>query len=189
MIRLSEANARTSIRVFGKFSTIAIQYILPPYMDYSKQGVKTDRGQAVDIAAWHFGHGTGGDSPQLRGITYQYIDAFLICFSVDDRDSFEHVEQKWLPEILYFSSGIPFILVACKIDLRNNAVRLEEMERRREKMVSTEEGEVMAQRIGAKAHIECSSLDRTNVDEVFQKATSIAVTYPRPKRRKFCRIL
>ncbi|CAG8752964.1 11956_t:CDS:2 [Acaulospora colombiana] len=98
-----------------------------------------------------------------------------------DRESFEHAEQKWLPEIQHFRPGIPVILVACKVYLRINMNLAEQMERRWDLLISREEGDTMAQRMGAKIYIKCSTMTRTNVDEVFQKAAFIANSFPLSK--------
>jgi GTPase SAR1 family protein len=39
-------------------------------------------------------------------------DCFIICYSVDNRESYENVENKWKPEILRFGDGpeVPVIL-------------------------------------------------------------------------------
>lgn len=45
----------------------------------------------------------------------------LICFAVDMRDSFEHVELQWVTEVIHHANHAPYILVGCKTDLRNYA--------------------------------------------------------------------
>ncbi|PVF94894.1 P-loop containing nucleoside triphosphate hydrolase protein [Serendipita vermifera] len=160
---------------------------LPRYLRYFMQYVKTEQGQTVDLGVWDLS--PREDYEQTRDLSYPFVDVVVICFAVDDRESFEHAEHKWLPEIQYFRPGIPVVLVACKIDLRMDVDPIKEMEKRGQITVSLEEGEAMARRMGAKAYIECSTRIRTNVEEVFQKAASVAVSSPQSKSsREQCRI-
>ena len=42
----------------------------------------------------------------------------MLCFSVDNPDSLENVESKWVGEILENCPGVELVLVALKCDLR-----------------------------------------------------------------------
>ena len=50
----------------------------------------------------------------------QNLDVVLIAFAVDSTASLENVSRIWVPEIKHFCPSVPFILVANKIDLRND---------------------------------------------------------------------
>ena len=64
---------------------------------------------------------------------------------------------------------IPVILVGCKADLRpSNQIDSSDTPRA---WVTTEEGERIAEEIGARAYKECSALRMEGVDEVFEVAT------------------
>ncbi|XP_022081985.1 ras-related C3 botulinum toxin substrate 3-like [Acanthaster planci] len=62
----------------------------------------------------------GEDIDRLRPLSYPGTDLFLMCFSVECRSSFEHVESRWLPEIRHHMPTTPILLVATKIDLRGS---------------------------------------------------------------------
>jgi len=49
---------------------------------------------------------------------YPSTDVFVICFSVDSRDSLYNIRYVWLPELRPFIVNTPIVLVANKIDLR-----------------------------------------------------------------------
>jgi Ras homolog gene family, member A len=117
---------------------------------------------------------------ELRPLSYSNTHILLICYSVDNQDSLEHTEQRWLPEVCHFCPGTPFLLVACKLDLR------EEREKAGMEFVSIEQGDSMAKRIGAKAYVECSAMTGEGVSNVFRKAALVASGHwrPRPLRRR-----
>ncbi|PVF93143.1 hypothetical protein CPB86DRAFT_790421 [Serendipita vermifera] len=53
-----------------------------------------------------------------RRIEYGLADVILICFSLANRASFEHVETVWLQEIQQLCPHVPFLVIGCKLDLR-----------------------------------------------------------------------
>lgn len=96
----------------------------------------------------------------MRPLSYQDAKVFLMYFSVVDRKSFEHIETKWVPEVLAATSlsfffffqfqiegNVPFIVVGNKIDLRANPEALQKMGVT--KPVTTDEGKTLAKRVGA----------------------------------------
>ena len=50
----------------------------------------------------------------MRPLAYLHTDVFLVCFSFDNRDSLENVEEKWLPELDHYCPDVPKVLVGCK---------------------------------------------------------------------------
>ena len=56
---------------------------------------------------------------RVRPLSYPEVDAIILCFSVDSRESSQNLLELWLPEIRHFCSNkVPIVLVGCKIDLR-----------------------------------------------------------------------
>lgn len=52
-------------------------------------------------------------------MSYPEVDAIILCFSIDSRESSQNLVELWLPEIRHFCSNkVPIVLVGCKIDLR-----------------------------------------------------------------------
>jgi GTPase SAR1 family protein len=43
--------------------------------------------------------------------SFTQTDVFLVCYAIDDLDSFQHVSTKWIPELHKHSPGVPIILV------------------------------------------------------------------------------
>jgi Ras homolog gene family, member A len=109
---------------------------------------------------------------------------------VEDENSFEHAEHKWLPEIYHSCPGIPIILIACKVDFRHHTGHVEYLKGNGKRLISTEEGDDMAQRMGASAYIECSVMDGTGVDEVIHKVASISYqSMGKKPKRHYCSVI
>ena len=75
-------------------------------------------------------------------------DAFLICFSVASKTSFDNIRHKWHPEVKHYCPGTPIVLVGCKSDLRDSSDSTTSSNRQRERrMVEREEAEQLAKDI------------------------------------------
>jgi Rho family protein len=132
-------------------------------------------------------HGT----QRLRPMSYSKSHVILIAFAIDTPDSLENVTTKVPPSffisaIYYLRVGslsqwieevrsicgptIPVILVGCKADLRPT-VPPPPTPGAPSRWVTREQGERVAQVIGARAYKECSALKIEGVDDVFETAT------------------
>ncbi|KAG5636944.1 Rho GTPase [Sphagnurus paluster] len=118
----------------------------------------------VQLALWD----TAGQEEyeRLRPMSYSKSHVILIAFALDTPDSLENVTTKWIEEVRAICGpSIPVILVGCKADLRPPAITAETP------WVTREQGERVAQAIGARAYKECSALKIEGVDDVFETAT------------------
>ena len=142
----------------------------------------------VELALWD----TAGQEEydRLSPLSYPDTDVILMCFGIDNPDSFENLTEKWVPEINHFCPNVPVILVGNKKDLRNNAETHEQLSRRKLKPVSPEEGQIMADRIKAFTYLECSARTREGVRDIFETAARAALQRKRNRLRKpSCRLL
>ncbi|NXG39506.1 RHOA protein, partial [Dromaius novaehollandiae] len=117
----------------------------------------------------------------LRSVSYQDTDVILMCFSVDRPDSLQNILDIWVPEIKFFCSTVPIILVATKIDLRDDeGVR-----------ISTVKGKALAASIGAYAYLECSAKTKEGVDTALEIISQCVLNEKRRRKRhhRSCRIL
>ncbi|XP_055681104.1 ras-like GTP-binding protein RhoL [Lutzomyia longipalpis] len=110
-------------------------------------------------------HDTAGqeDYERLRRFSYHLADAFVLCYDITDRVSFDNIELKWIDELRGDNEDIPVILVATKEDKRNRHC------------VPRKEGEDLCGRIRADAFFECSAKTGKNVEEIFIEAARAAI--------------
>lgn len=108
------------------------------------------------------------DYDRLRPLSYPDTDVILMCFSVDNSDSLENIQSKWLPEVEHFCPNVPFLLIATKKDLRSDPAF-------QGVTIKPEAGRNMADTVGAYFYLECSAKTREGVREVFTTATRAAL--------------
>lgn len=82
---------------------------------------------------------------------------------------------QWIEEANERCPNVPIILVGLKKDLRDDPVAVEEMRKKSLKFVTERQGEAVAQEVGARKYLECSSLSGEGVDDVFEAATRAAL--------------
>jgi cell division control protein 42 len=66
------------------------------------------------------------DYDRLRPLSYPHTNVFLVCFSVVNPSSFRNIE-KWVVEINYYCPNIPFLLIGTQIDLRDEEITLNKL--------------------------------------------------------------
>jgi Ras homolog gene family, member A len=103
----------------------------------------------------------------------------VICFSIDNPDSFRSVTERWYPEVRHFCSA-PILLVGCKADLRDPQRSSYEDDNVAEvttKWVTNEQGRLIAGNIQAVEYLECSAVRNQGVDQVMLSAARIATSW------------
>jgi len=61
---------------------------------------------------------------RLRALLYADADAFVLCFDVSNRQSFEALSTHFIPEIKTIMPNTPILFVGNKADLRSGSVLL-----------------------------------------------------------------
>lgn len=139
--------------------------------------VETKRGP-VSMSLWDTAGAAEYD--RIRPLAYSMTHVFLICYSITNRESFDSVQLKWMPELMEHSPGVPKLLIGCQIDARENNGH---------GFVSAAEGRQKAREIGAEYFVECSAVTGIGVNLVFRKAALAARRYhERIGQRKNCAI-
>ena len=127
------------------------------------------------------------DFDRLRPLSYPDTNVILMCFSVDNPVSAGSIKERWMPEVRHFCGRCPVVLVACKIDLRNDADKLKQQG---EKSISQEAGRLLATQIKADAYMECSAKTREGVQELFVEAARLSFKKRGHKKvERKCRLL
>ena len=129
--------------------------------------------QRINLGLWD----TAGqeDYDRLRPLSYPSTDVFLVCYSVVSGSSFENVEGKWKPEIETHCPNVPFLLIGTKVDMREDPDQYNKLNKLGREIISTEQGEEMAKRIGAAKFMECSALTQKNLKNVFDEAVRVVI--------------
>ena len=129
-----------------------------------------------------------GYKTDYRSIVYKDTDMVIICYSVDSNLTFSNVEKKWIPELNEYCPNIPYILLANKIDLRQNKTVMERLKSWDEHLITKDEGICIAQRTCCRSFLECSGTSKTGLDDLV-KLTVETITHKYKKKSKECTIL
>ena len=91
---------------------------VPTVFDNHMASLNLD-GTPVKLGLWD----TAGQDEfkKIRPLSYPNADVFLVCFSLDDRASFENAQRKWIPELINEGPNCPILLVGTKSDKRSDA--------------------------------------------------------------------
>ena len=162
----------------GEFPSEYVPYV---FDNYSMQ-VKVDELTWI-LTFWDTGL-PGEYYHGLRPLSYPNTDVFLVCFSIAEPASFRRVKEYWFPEIKHHCPNTPFILLGTKVDLRGDRATLDMLTKKKEEVVSKEEGKRMAKSLKAAKYLECSALTREGVKNVFDEAIHQQSTCQRCGRKK-----
>jgi small GTP-binding protein len=156
---------------------------IPTVFDNYSANVMVDA-KPINLGLWD----TAGqeDYDRLRPLSYPQTDVFLLCFSITSPTSFENIKTKWFPEIRHHAPETPFILVGTKVDLRNNEETLVKLREKRLAPISVDDGQRLAQEVGAYRYLECSALTQQGLKQVFDESIRCVLTrdVPGPRRNK-----
>ena len=114
--------------------------------------------------------GCGAPYDGLPPVPFPSASVYLVCFSVVEPDSYENIKECWVRDIKHHYPNTPFLLLGTKVDLRVDRATLDKLEKKKEKPVSKEEGEILAKSLKAAKYVECSALTREGVKNVFDQA-------------------
>ncbi|KAM9991192.1 hypothetical protein ACTFIZ_004600 [Dictyostelium cf. discoideum] len=107
----------------------------------------------------------------LRPKNYQNVNVFLICFSIISNSSFNNILNKWNPECRHYSPNIPIILVATKLDKRDDKEIKDKLN-----PISYEQGHnTLMKKIKAIQYLECSALTKQGLKIVFDEAVKVSI--------------
>ncbi|XP_064623153.1 cdc42 homolog isoform X2 [Lineus longissimus] len=121
---------------------------------------------------------------KIRILTYAGTDVILCCFSVINPVSYQNVSETWIEELRrHAPKSCPIVLVGTQIDLREDQDTLDNLQKKKLRPLSTEQGESLARRLKVHAYEECSALTQKNLKAVFDTAI-VAALNPVKKKDK-----
>ncbi|KAI8897582.1 ras family-domain-containing protein [Globomyces pollinis-pini] len=133
--------------------------------------------QIINLEIWD----TAGQDEytRLRPFAYTNAHAVILCFAIDRLDSFNNINQKWLPELKHYCNGLPIMLIGLKSDLRNNS-KVDDYCVPRERALELEANEVVAK------YMECSAKTGVNIIRAMETVALLSLETGRARRKKCC---
>jgi len=125
-------------------------------------------GKPVALGLWD----TAGQEEydRLRPLSYPGTDVFLMCFSVMNRNSFDNVKHRWIPEVRHFAPNEKIFIVGTKIDMREDQNVVNQLySTYGDKPVSYEEGLEYAKEMGAFRYMEISAKTQRGLKALFDE--------------------
>ncbi|KAL6070559.1 RHO4 protein [Balamuthia mandrillaris] len=113
----------------------------------------------------------GGEShTRLRPQVYRGADIVLLCFDVSKPASFESIYSLYWPEIASACPTAPLMVVALKVDLRNDSATLTSLSSNSLSVIDSTQGQELTNMLAAKQYVECSAATQQGVHSVFEEA-------------------
>ncbi|KAM9134605.1 rho-related BTB domain-containing protein 1 isoform 2-T2 [Pangshura tecta] len=132
---------------------------------------------SISLRLWD----TFGDHHKDRRFAYGRSDVVVLCFSIANPNSLNHVKTMWYQEIKHFCPRTPVILVGCQLDLRyadleavNRARRPLARPIKRGDILPPERGREVAKELGI-PYYETSVFDQFGIKDVFDNAIRAAL--------------
>ena len=122
----------------------------------------------------------------MHAIPLQICDMFDGTFVLCLKMCYLQLLQ-WVPEITHHCPKTPFLLVGLEIELRDDPVIIERLERVKQKPITVDEGEELARELRAVKYVECSAFTQKGLKNVFDEGILAALEPPESvkKRRWF----
>lgn len=120
------------------------------------------------------------DSPQndfahLRPLCYPDVDVVIICYSVVNIDSYEHVKTDWIKEVRKHCPGAPVVLVGTQVDKRDDPIVVKELKSKGKRPLTRSDGNKLLALTKATCYVECSAFTQFNVKNAFDEAIAAAL--------------
>eukprot|EP00005_Dracoamoeba_jomungandri_P003502 CAMPEP_0174258056 /NCGR_PEP_ID=MMETSP0439-20130205/7123_1 /TAXON_ID=0 /ORGANISM="Stereomyxa ramosa, Strain Chinc5" /LENGTH=191 /DNA_ID=CAMNT_0015341411 /DNA_START=56 /DNA_END=627 /DNA_ORIENTATION=- len=162
---------KTCLLISYTTNAFPMDYV-PSVFDNYSANVMVD-GKPINLGLWDTQYSYDGYD-RLRPLSYPQTDVFFICFSVTSPESLQSVEDKWVPEVTHHVPGVPLVLVATKIDLRNDVETNKQLSEKNLAPVCYAQGKDMAEKIGA-TYVETSALTQEGLKNAFDVAIRLCL--------------
>ncbi|CDI98742.1 likely rho family Ras GTPase [Echinococcus multilocularis] len=119
---------------------------------------------------------------RLRQLSYPQTDIFIVCFAVNDTDSYQNARDLWIPEVRHFCPNALILLAGTKTDKRGADVQ-------EQAIISTSKGQRLASRMKVAGYVECSATTGEGVKTVFDTAIRLTLANKINPKRRACSIM
>lgn len=139
--------------------------------DVSSKNKQYSTNAVVDSKLVVFNFRDTDDFDRIRPCDYTSgADAFLLCFSVERKNSLENIMTMWNPEVRKYRPKALIFLVGMKSDLRDVDYNF--------KCLNYSDGMAVASQIGACKYLECSARTQAGLNEMFEDIiTTLMLSY------------
>jgi len=174
------AVGKTCLLISYTSNSFPQEYVPTVFDNYSANVMVDDR--TISLGLWD----TAGqeDYDRLRPLSYPQTDVFLICFSIVSPVSFQNVKTKWVPEVKHHCPDTKLVLVATKMDLREDTDQIQRLKEKGLQPVTSEAGENLAKEIGAVGYCECSALTQKVLNKSSMKQLKLLLEEIKRRKRK-----
>ncbi|KAL7714900.1 ras-like GTP-binding protein Rho1 [Entamoeba marina] len=170
-------SGKTCLAIRYSLSEFQPNDYIPTILENFKKKIVIDD-TSVELSIWDSEDEC--DYPRLRPLIYIDKQIILLCFSINDRKTFDKAKNIFFDEMKEWAIDVPFILVGLKSDLR------EEFGLTLTECISFNEALLYSKEIRASNYIECSSMNGTNVNFLFETAAKIYLDGHKPNQSKNC---
>ncbi|KAL9655691.1 hypothetical protein ABK040_004924 [Willaertia magna] len=140
--------------------TNSIPEYVPPSVANSYLNISIGNNNIINLCFWDTS--TQEEQDILRTLSYPDTDFFLVLFSVYNKESFENVNNLWIPEVKHHCPNAQLILIGTNINNNNY----------KERQVSDEEINELQKNCGALGYIFCDLFDLESVKSIFKKVAN-----------------
>jgi Ras-related C3 botulinum toxin substrate 1 len=153
---------KTCALITYRSGTFPNEYV-PISYDDSPGEIRRYEGKLYRLCLWDVCGGVcGGYNKQF---SYFKTDVVLLFFDITrSKEKFETIYTYWKAGLTLFCPDVPVILVGSKVDMRGEKGTT---------FISSHEGKMMAEKIGATKYMEISSLQNLGVEELFSEVVRI----------------
>jgi small GTP-binding protein len=116
------------------------------------------------------------DFVNVRKLTYDQTDIFLVVYSVVSQNSFANLKSKWLPELRQqVGQRLRWVLVGNKCDMLTDEKTMADMKAAGETPVSEKDAKKFGKENGAELFLTCTGRDVDSVNGVFHEVLKLVV--------------
>lgn len=152
---------------------------VPKVVENFKKTLKIDD-KAIDLVIWDYTRQK--EYEPFHALAFCNVDIIIICFSIENHESFDLIKAIWIKEINKFLPQTVVGLVGLKSDLRK---RQDEC-----MLIQPKDIENLAKELNAKFYFECSAIENKNVHEIFQETCRLFLSTQgqvSKKKKWFCK--